>query len=627
MLAMNKIAYYISRAFKLIVDPDFRAFIGYFLKNRAGAINKLPQSNCQQYLLNMDIDFPFFNPTTPSNLFSGWNQKNTEWPKKVNVHLASESLDMENLGTIPWNKKFRDMEDTAALHRFAWLLPLIISNASAGVNKDVIWEKICIAINDWIFLHPNPIKIEEAWHPYTVSERLVNWIFASLACGKQPAQCSFLIESIGLQANYLSSHLEYHGEVFTGNHLSNNGRALYIAGLVLKNARIVNIGRYILLNEQERILEERVFLREGSSHYQFLITRNFCEVLWFAQQCGDQYMEERLTKIVEQLTRGCIFFLINKETKKWDLPLIGDISPDCSPHWLLGVPWVGSLLTGIENYLGEPPDDGWHQLFWPANRQKKISDFDSGHNIDRVVFGREWARITHKKWAVFSHINPKGYPIVAGHAHQDTGGITVHYDGFPLLVDCGRKHYLDDAEGNRGRDCWSHNILVVDNLNPAPYYRKVYTNEFLALRTGTIPEYVNENGTQDLEIRHGGYARSTGVGLYSRKITCNERYLQIVDKVAGQGFHNITLIFHLDINVDDILDPGEVIVFRSGFNRFKLSISKDLTSRKIWHNPSADLLYGWGSHRYGEKNPLCSVVYTGLVELPWMGITTLELEI
>ena len=603
---------------RLKKDKDLRAFLPHVVAQPvkfARRIRERPSIN-SDYLMGLKTSCAL--PTRLPALSLNWSENKLHFPDCVSLRLASRSLHAVKLSAIPWQHIFDDSEDTASLHRFAWLLPLVLQCMAEGITEKEVWQQTHIAIEDWCSHHPEPQASAEPWQSYTISERLVNWIVAALACDIQPTQCSTLSVAIIRQAEYLLNNLEYYGDLFTGNHLSNNGRALYIAGLVLSNHEYYNAGKYMILKERERLFAEPMFLREGSSHYQFLVTRNYCEILSFAREYSDDETVSELKSTVTELTKGCNYFLLNSEDGTWDIPLIGDISPDCPPQWLLGVPWVGAMLTAAKPPGVIPAGYGWHTFFIKA---EPTPESFHKEEPDGISSGKEWAKIQYKHWTVFAHVNPLGFPIIAGHAHQDSGAIVAYYFDRPLLIDCGRKHYRDDAVGRRGCDWLAHTIAVLEYCNPAPYYRRIYPDSFLNERTGQRPELTVSGSS--LQIRHGGFARIKGGGLYSRKVICVERVMTIQDLFEGQGIHEVVLLYHIPWRVEK--EGNAVLIKTDGKHEcFKMTGPSDITNITIYFGIDEDCNYGWASRTYGDSSSLSTIVVKGKVRLPWTGITTIE---
>ncbi len=519
--------------------------------------------------------------------------------------LASVELDASEPAGIDWSRGFADGEDEAALHRFAWLLPWVLKCSHDGTTADSAWSAVLAMVESWVRAHPTP-SVGAPWQPYTVSERLVNWTWASLACGQGvPAEASMRD-----QAAYLRTHLEYYGDQLTGNHLSNNGRALYAAGLTLHHDGIANAGRTILVRERDRLFDADGFLREDSTHYQFLVTRNYCEALWFAKQASDDNMVAALGETVAVLSRACFSFLV-RTADGWDLPLLGDISPDCTPAWLLGVPWVGAALTATPSLPSPPVEDGWHTYFGDVVPARP------GQSMELPDGGPAWGRAKLGEWTCLAHVNPDGTPRPTSHAHNDTGGIVVYHRGDLVVQDAGRRHYCADSVGYFGRHVWSHSLVVVDGVAPAPEWRWFLAPGFLQQQAGRKPLLSSDE--RGLFIEYGEGTINPGVGIRRRRLAPREGgSLEIVDDIAGSGIHEVSVIFHLPANTSW---SGSDLLIRLPGRQLLLKLAPTLPDRRLWQGPSGEPTFGWAVRRYGAQEAITTVIASGRVSLPWQGIS------
>jgi len=129
----------------------------------------------------------------------------------------------------------------------------------------------------------------------------------------------------------------------TGNHAFNNARGLLFAGIVSGLPYATELAFEIFKERLPKLVTDDGFLREGSSHYHFLFTRWVLEVQWILSGTKNKELQSIVRPFAVNLVKRCWFFLVqNRKTKHWSIPLVGDISPDFPPEWLLSVPW--SLL-------------------------------------------------------------------------------------------------------------------------------------------------------------------------------------------------------------------------------------------------------------------------------------------
>ena len=239
-----------------------------------------------------------------------------EWANKYHHDFESLQKGIYNL--------LRDPENYWTLNQFGWLFTLSIA------NKDKLDVSLVKEYISWWIEQLGKSTNDSAWRSYSISERLCNWFNIFQLIGVRSLEPS-LIENIWLQIKHLVKHLEKYRNNNTNNHLINNGRALYIIGKFLNLNELSNLGRVILINEGKRQITPDGFLDEGSSHYQLLVTKNYLEILRIAYLTGDKELIEILSPLVTRMLKACAFFIDSDAPEKWQVPYIGDISPDFPP--------------------------------------------------------------------------------------------------------------------------------------------------------------------------------------------------------------------------------------------------------------------------------------------------------
>ena len=100
----------------------------------------------------------------------------------------------------------------------------------------LLWPAVADArkaalIESWIA--QNPLGSPDAWDPYSVSLRIVNWVKFLAACGATPEVPAAWLESLGLQAAWLERNLE---REILANHYFKNAKALVFAGSFFQGA-------------------------------------------------------------------------------------------------------------------------------------------------------------------------------------------------------------------------------------------------------------------------------------------------------------------------------------------------------------------------------------------------------
>jgi hypothetical protein len=496
----------------------------------------------------------------------------------ITISLAGASLVLE-----PGDEKglfhrdFEEFESYLALHRFAWLPLLGDQTNPAWVN--LLWlewsRDFGASDSGW------------PWHPYTATERAVNILrFAERRGLPGPAEETLAtLVSHGIS---ISKKLEYFGDHHTSNHLANNGRGLYLIGLALKIAEFENLGRRILEEEAERIFLPSGILREGSSHYHLLLTRNYIEAWLASSQPGKTEVPAFRETAARALAAAA------KLSMPGRFPLIGDISPDCPPTYLT------CLISD------ERRDDG----FLDGLGEVELSEFNSLINgevpIDRGSFATDgWVREDFGLWAALWHASPDGWSHMPGHGHQDCGGFEIHYGDDPLFIDLGRGAYEESGEAAFYKSAGAHNSLTIDGNDPYPPNKPYYAPEFRRRAGGAPPEFT---------FPAGGLALTYSAG--ANKVTRNWRFsdngFQISDQVDGTGQLRIRRLLHTIGEIDEL---DNHLIIRCEQNKFKLS----------W--TGADQLHinecvEWSA--YGTGKPAQSIVICCHARAPWRGVISIE---
>jgi len=233
-------------------------------------------------------------------------------------------------GKLDWAYINEDIEDTFSLNRFGWLLTSIHTRPSAKLAQRALeW------ISNWIdamgesFHHP-------AWESYSVSERLANWPFVLRIIEKffphdHDVEMK-IVSTIEIHIDYLLQNLELRGK-FTNNHILNNARGLYIGGLVVNDERAVEKAKELFIEWTPKLFHGDGMLKEGSSHYQFLLCQRFEQVYLLSHLPGDGTFAAFMKKWTEAIRRARDLFNVQSGESTWTMPLIGDISPDYKPMW------------------------------------------------------------------------------------------------------------------------------------------------------------------------------------------------------------------------------------------------------------------------------------------------------
>ncbi len=438
---------------------------------------------------------------------------------KIFIRLASQKISLEQFWHFHIHKHNDKLcgEDTEALYRFNGLLLLACENKCSAATL----EK---TLDGWFHEYSfNSVAMQA----YVISERLANvailiyrseifkaWSVERLALFKQ---------SVRKDIEVLLQNLEYLGERLTGNHLSNNARGLAWGACLIGDKQLLNRALDLAWQESQRIFDSDAFLREGSSNYHSLLTRNYLELLFIARQFALP-IQDQLSLLCKKLCDNSA--LLRPQQQE---PFIGDISPDFPHEYFSDIPYF--LNTSEKSIHERKPASGW-----------------ASHFVDSVVtrettqsfVSKSFARLDHEQTSILCHYNPDGYPILASHAHCDNGSFVAYHQNKEIIIDAGRCNYNErDDEMISSR---YHNFIQINQCSLENHIRGVYGPLFLKkLFTPPIVQSPEPNKLEfnfywnKFKIRH------------KRVIQITKQQIQISDTLEGNGNH----LFELNLNFAD----------------------------------------------------------------------------
>jgi hypothetical protein len=546
----------------LFEDAVLRQFVmGLFV--RKWSAHSIRRQQLPPYLSNV-----FFQTKEPTiDQFKEFQRtQNLQSLQPLKLVLPGETIEL-NLNNIDdlLVRPFEDLETTLALHRFSWITALTDAKSAAWVN--LIWRKWCEKFGN--------IDDQWAWHPYTTAERSINIINFSKRFGL-PGEKDKTQAVLKKSGDEIFHRLEYFGEHNTGNHLMNNGRGLFLLGLELGIEQWADIGGKILIEEANRNISPSGILREGSSHYHLLVTHWYIEC-WLTALKNKRSETNRLKIIVSQLMQ-----VAHDLHLPGGFPLIGDISPDSPPSFLINV--MDDSLSERLNLLSNEDRLRVRSLI-TESADKSSTSLADGY----------WQRADFFDWSGLWHNSVNGWQTIPGHSHRDTGSFEIHWQDQPLFRDLGRRSYT--PAGNQDIQAATHNSLLIDNLEPdvidKPYYPDKFRNKIIG-QTNTLKKLQNS-----VVLDHGAFSRLPKIDGWRRSWDFSEDQLVINDQIEGIGHHHCDRYLHTTLPVEKT--PGGV----------KIGSFQIFCEGELEISPSSY----WFS--YGHGRPATSLKFSNNIELPW----------
>lgn len=532
-------------------------------------------------------------PCLEKKINRNWNfphQKNSKTADALycpeHIQLAGSILHLDD-GKVPFEKKFDDSEDEEALHRWNWLLTLQSATSTEhqaalshwGINQMRHWKESFAGEADRVENHNTP-----RWESYTVGERAANTVLFFSMTGICPPDD--ILELLDTFTHFLLPRMEFKGHL-TGNHVFNNARALYLVAQATGTEWLRDIATHIIFKKLDELTDPNGFMREGSSHYQFLFTRWVMDIKKIADLTGDKTLSDFLQPRLEQLQMACRFFLVNHPADlSVTLPCFGDISPDFTPEW---------LVKHLQNHLLQNtlPQKGL------AITQPPFAEKSSAG----------WHRFEHGLHTMLLRADHSLIPEHVGHHHNDFYHFCHFWDGIPILVDLGRLNYrMDDPCGVFGITPMAHNSVLLDGCGIAPHLWHRYPLWYSQAENKVI--HNKNDGHMVVSLSSTGFFRLKGNPCLKRSLTLSNEKLEIADHFTGKGQHDFEIWLHFDPHIKVAQQSEMVFILESTGKKWVLQIEQSVkTTFEIFY----DHPNGPGRHvgQYGKRTPCYSLKISG----------------
>jgi len=369
----------------------------------------------------------------------------------------------------------------------------------------------------------NPPARGFGWHPYVISQRLINmvkWCSQRATC--QPEW----IASIEVQARSVERRFEYH---ILGNHLLANAKALMFAGAFLKGPR-ADAWLRRGVREFSAQLDEQ-FLDDGghferSPVYQALVLWDMCDAITLARVTGLSELATHLPHWRRILTSGI----------SW---LEAMTHPDGLPSFFNDAAFgVSPTLGELKSYARDIADGDV-----PAEAEPQHPTVAHLRSSGYIAVRPSSAA------AILIDAAPVGPDYQPGHAHADTLSFEMSLFGHRLIVNSGTSTYAENRVRVAERSTAAHSTVEIDGVNSSDVWRSFR----VAARARPFDIRVREEaGAISVEASHDGYHRLPGGPTHTRHWSIQPRRLIVTDTVRGPHGRAIARFFlHPSVKVDE----------------------------------------------------------------------------
>ncbi|HUR30157.1 MAG TPA: alginate lyase family protein [Saprospiraceae bacterium] len=355
-------------------------------------------------------------------------------------------------------------------------------------------------IGNW--LHYGSLKLE----PYPVSLRVMNMIryFSG-----EYIQDKILQDQAYGQLNFLANNLEFH---ILGNHLLENGFALFMGGFAFNNVKWQKRGKSILYSElNEQILEDGAHYELSPMYHQIVLFRLLELIDWYEEVEGKDL---GFSNFVKDKAIRMLAWLENVTFKKGDLPHFNDSTNGiaCSSQELFDLAFKLGLKRK-NNYLLSM--SGYRKF---ANQIYECV-LDSG--------------------SIIATYQP-------GHSHADIFSFVLYCENIPVIVDTGLSTYERNNRRNHERSTSAHNTIEIGNEDQFEVWDVFRVG-------GRADVSVISETSSTISASHNGYKNRFNA-IHERKFHFNPEHIKIVDLIHGSNTQSAKsyLHFHPDCKITEM---------------------------------------------------------------------------
>jgi uncharacterized heparinase superfamily protein len=370
----------------------------------------------------------------------------------------------------------------------------------------------------------NPPGPGDAWEPYPLSRRLVNWVKWTARGNELPPACH---ASMAFQARWLSDRLEYQ---ILGNHLLTNAKALVHAGLYFEGPEAERWYRrgIRIIDRQlpEQVLPDGAHF-ELSTMYHALVLEDLLDLINLLRAYGRQPSDACLAAVARMRR-----WLLAMTHPDGDIAFFNDAA--------FGVAAVPAELEAYAARLNLGPP-------LPAAAPLAVLA-DSGY-----------VRVTVGAAVLICDCAAVGPRYLPGHAHADTLSFELSLARQRVFVNSGVSEYGDRPERLRQRGTAAHNTVIVDGQNSSEIWGafRVARRARARLRRATFADAAIVEGW------HDGYARLSGRNEHRRRWTLDRHSLRIEDQLTG-SFRHAEVRFHLHPSIEARSNAPQEVVLQAG---------------------------------------------------------------
>jgi len=495
---------------------------------------------------------------------------------------------------IRWNNPDVNQLWRYNLHYFDYVRDLLVW--AALDNEDTAYATFKRLALSWI--ENNSFISGDGWHPYTISLRLVNWLFAFPFFSKQLAAdtqaAKQMLASAHGQARFLFSNLELD---VRGNHLLENLRAVIWAGIAFEGPEARKwLARGMTLLEievREQVLSDGGHF-ERCPGYSVVVFRDLLEIaIWLSRNKGfaPEWLDNALRRMADYLWK------VMPPNEK--VPLLKDSAWDATVTPL-------EVISACAIYLDDPSlkhatSAGlYSRLIFSAEESQKFDAWTKAESVRSSIALPATGHYVIRDDEVDDYlIFDAGKPCpdyLPAHAHADLLTYELFVEGRQVIVDSGVYEYTAGAWRDFFRSTRAHNTVEVAEENQS----EVWSSFRVGRRARPGPVWWEATADHVLvQGEHDGYERLSAPVVHQRTIfAVHGKFWLIVDQLWGDKHTSVANHLHLHPDLSFELEGPAWRIGNCVGPLWMSTLGEDTHS--IVNGQKQPTLQGWYSEVFGS---------------------------
>jgi uncharacterized heparinase superfamily protein len=411
----------------------------------------------------------------------------------------------------------------------------LVDRAATGTDS---WPSVAALIREWIAANPMG-RVADAWHPFVVSERLVNWMLAIRLCAPSGQVGNDILGSLAVQAVFLEDNLETD---VGGNHLLKNLKAMAVAGCFWAGtqAHAWSVGytdRFARELEGQLLSDGAHY--ERSPMYHCLVLEDALELASVLRTAG-LTVPDHFASVI----RAMVAYLPRMTHLDGEIALFNDsVFGEAPPPRALAA-LADRVLDDVD--LGTPLSVR-HAAISADLVGPRASSSPAARSRATEDGGLVWVPSLGGRGSALMDVGPACPDDLPAHAHADLFSFELMLDGARWIVDSGVGEYQAGPWREYYRSTRAHNTVAVDDEDQIECW-----SSFRVARRARVfaREVVESPLASGVTACHDGYSRlRMPVKVRRTVLDLDGRSWLVVDRLEGSGVHRWSSFVHAAPNI------------------------------------------------------------------------------